>query len=63
VHWQPAQAIFRTTDLRPADWALAVLVASAVLLLDEGRKLAMRMWHRAMDAPRPADADGASPRP
>jgi len=44
VHWQPAQAIFRTTDLRPADWALAGLVASCVLLLDEGRKLALRLW-------------------
>jgi hypothetical protein len=30
--------------LRPADWALAALVASCVLLLDEGRKLALRLW-------------------
>ena len=44
VHWQPAQAIFHTTDLRPADWARAAIVASAVLLLDEGRKLAVRLW-------------------
>jgi len=51
VHWQPAQAIFHTTDLRPADWARAALVASCVLLLDEGRKLAVRLWHRGMDMP------------
>jgi P-type Ca2+ transporter type 2C len=40
VHWGPAQAIFRTTDLALTDWALAVAVASSVLLLDEARKLA-----------------------
>jgi hypothetical protein len=33
VHWAPAQAIFRTTDL-------AAAVASSVLVLDEARKLA-----------------------
>ena len=42
VHWAPAQAIFRTTDLAAADWALAAAVASSVLLLDEARKLASR---------------------
>lgn len=35
-----AQAIFRTTDLTLADWGLAALVASSVLVLDGGRKLA-----------------------
>jgi Ca2+-transporting ATPase len=39
VHWEPAQAIFRTTDLSITDWGLAVAVASSVLLLDELRKL------------------------
>ncbi len=43
VNWGPAQAIFRTTDLALADWGLAVLVASSVLLLDECRKLATRL--------------------
>ncbi len=45
VHWAPAQAIFRTTDLTLADWGLAALVASSVLLLDELRKLAWRLLH------------------
>ncbi|WP_298937576.1 cation-translocating P-type ATPase [uncultured Ralstonia sp.] len=54
VHWAPAQAIFRTTDLALADWALAAAVASGVLLLDEGRKLALRLTGR--DA-RQASAD------
>jgi Ca2+-transporting ATPase len=43
VHWAPAQAIFGTTDLRLDDWLLAALVASSVLLLDELRKLLMRV--------------------
>jgi len=41
VHWGPAQAVFRTTDLSLADWGLALSVASSVLLLDELRKLAL----------------------
>ena len=44
VHWGPAQEIFRTTDLALADWGWAFLVASSVLLLDEARKLAARLW-------------------
>ncbi|MGF1616041.1 MAG: cation-translocating P-type ATPase [Gammaproteobacteria bacterium] len=44
VHWGPAQAVFRTTDLMLTDWALATLVACSVLLLDEGRKLAAPMF-------------------
>jgi Ca2+-transporting ATPase len=42
VHWPPAQAIFHTTDLTALDWALAIGVASSVLLLDEARKYLMR---------------------
>jgi P-type Ca2+ transporter type 2C len=38
VHWPEAQGIFATTHLRPEDWLKAALVASSVLLLDEGRK-------------------------
>jgi len=62
VHWALAQAIFRTTDLALADWGLAALVASSVLMLDEARKLAARLWRwrsnpsgsrSAADAPRP----------
>jgi Ca2+-transporting ATPase len=43
VHWQPAQAIFGTMDLTPGDWFLAVAAASSVLLLDEARKLVVRL--------------------
>ncbi len=43
VHWGPAQAIFRTTDLSLADWGLAAAVASSVLLLEEARKLGARL--------------------
>ena len=43
VHWGPAQAIFDTVDLRPADWLLAALVASSVLWLDELRKGFLRL--------------------
>jgi len=44
VHWAPAQAVFRTTDLLLADWGLAALVASSVLLFDEMRKLLRRLF-------------------
>jgi Ca2+-transporting ATPase len=43
VHWAPAQAVFDTVDLTLADWALAALIASSVLLFDEIRKLAGRI--------------------
>ncbi|MCX7628074.1 MAG: HAD-IC family P-type ATPase [Methylophilaceae bacterium] len=46
VHWAPAQAVFGTTDLAPEDWLRATLVASSVLLLDEGRKLLLRCTKR-----------------
>jgi Ca2+-transporting ATPase len=51
VHWRPAQAVFGTTDLLPADWVLAALVASSVLMLDEARKLAVRLGHRQSTRP------------
>jgi Ca2+-transporting ATPase len=43
VHWAPAQAVFRTSDLSLADWALAAAVASSVLFLDEARKALARL--------------------
>ena len=46
VHWGPAQSVFDTVDLALADWALATLVASSVLLLDEGRKLTLALARR-----------------
>ena len=39
VEWLPAQSIFGTQPLNLMDWALAVAVASSVLLLEESRKL------------------------
>jgi Ca2+-transporting ATPase len=42
VHWAPAQAVFRTTALAGADWILCVAIASSILILEEGRKLAAR---------------------
>jgi Ca2+-transporting ATPase len=43
VHWAPAQTVFDTVDLQPADWGLAAAIAASVLLLDEARKLGMRL--------------------
>ncbi|MBA1146606.1 calcium-translocating P-type ATPase, PMCA-type [Ectothiorhodospiraceae bacterium WFHF3C12] len=48
VHWSPAQVIFGTTDLAPADWLLATVVASTVLALDEARKLLWRLLGRRL---------------
>ncbi len=42
VHFDPVQEIFGTADLALADWAVAVVVASSVLWIDELRKLATR---------------------
>ncbi|MDO9011645.1 MAG: cation-translocating P-type ATPase [Gallionella sp.] len=44
VHWPPAQGVFGTTALEPGDWFKAVAVASSVLLLDEARKAASRLF-------------------
>jgi Ca2+-transporting ATPase len=46
VHWAPAQAVFDTVDLTLADWVLAMLIASTVLVFDEIRKLAERIVRR-----------------
>lgn len=46
VHWPPAQAIFDTTALSAQDWGLAFAVASSILLLDEGRKLMLKLLQR-----------------
>ena len=44
VHWGPAQTIFDTTALTAHQWLLAITVASSTLLLDEARKLGLRLW-------------------
>jgi Ca2+-transporting ATPase len=49
VHWGPAQAIFRTTDLALTDWGLAFLVAASVLVLEETGKLVGRSWRCMAD--------------
>ncbi len=35
VHWEPTQAIFRTTALQPGEWAMAAAVAASGLLYGE----------------------------
>ena len=50
VHWAPAQAVFATVDLTLAEWLLVIVVASSVLLLDEARKLLMRVIGRRRNA-------------
>jgi Ca2+-transporting ATPase len=46
VHWTAAQRVFDTVDLSAAEWGLATLIASSTLLLDEARKLGIRLSHR-----------------
>ncbi|AYH45258.1 HAD-IC family P-type ATPase [Azoarcus sp. DN11] len=46
VNWPPAQQIFGTTALAAADWLRSILAASSVLLLDEARKLLLRIRER-----------------
>ena len=48
VHWAPAQAIFGTTDLAPADWLLAAGVAASVLVIEELRKLLWGLARRVV---------------
>ena len=42
VHWGPAQALFHTTDLEPAEWGVAVALGASVLVLEETLKLFFR---------------------
>jgi P-type Ca2+ transporter type 2C len=51
VHWTPAQAIFDTTALSAQDWGLAFAVASSILLLDEGRKLMLKLLQYSQRKP------------
>ena len=46
VHWPPAQAIFGTAGMMLGDWWIATAVAGSVLLLEEGRKLALAVLGR-----------------
>jgi len=42
VQWTPAHVVFDVEKLSPADWLLATLVASSVLVLEELRKWVLR---------------------
>ena len=44
VHWTPASQLFGTTGMALADWGVAIVVASTVLLLEETRKLVVRVF-------------------
>jgi len=46
VQWAPAQGIFSVEALSLADWALATAVASSILILEELRKLMLRIFRR-----------------
>lgn len=43
VHWEPAQAVFDTVDLSLNDWLLATAIGASVLVLEEARKLMVRL--------------------
>ena len=43
LHWSAAQWVFETTALSLNEWLIALAVASSILFLEEGRKLAVRM--------------------
>jgi Ca2+-transporting ATPase len=59
VHWAPLQYVFDTTDLTLGDWALATAVASSVLLIDETRKLVLRLSRRTGSPAPPGSVAGA----
>jgi P-type Ca2+ transporter type 2C len=44
VHWPPAQSIFGTRSLSLGEWGIAVGVAATIVLLEEGRKLAVALF-------------------
>lgn len=49
VHWAPAQMVFDTVDLSLNEWAVAVVVASSTLFLEEARKLLLRLFQRPVN--------------
>lgn len=52
VHWDVAQPVFDTTDLRLEDWGLAAVIASSTLFLEEGRKLLLKLLRYTLQKPR-----------
>jgi Ca2+-transporting ATPase len=61
VYWPPAQAVFKTTALSLEDWGVAVAVASSVLLLEELRKLMLRLFRGAPSRSRGDEQDKGRP--
>ena len=47
VMWGPAQAIFHTVPLSPADWLTATATAASILVIEEGRKFVSTLIHPA----------------
>jgi Ca2+-transporting ATPase len=43
VSWAPLRSLFHVTPLTVKDWLIAIAVASSVLLLEEARKLGLRV--------------------
>jgi len=54
VHWPSAQTVFGTTDLSVGQWAMAVGVASSVLILEELRKAIQRLFSQHGSVPKAA---------
>ncbi|MHB9131828.1 MAG: cation-translocating P-type ATPase [Armatimonadota bacterium] len=46
IYWPPAQLVFSTAPLSLADWGRILAVASSVFVMDELRKLVLRLLHR-----------------
>ena len=44
VEWTPAQGIFKVESLSLQDWGVATLIASSVVVLEESRKLLLRIF-------------------
>jgi Ca2+-transporting ATPase len=51
VQWTPVQGIFKVESLTLADWIIATVVASSVLVLEESRKLLMWIYRFFSDGP------------
>lgn len=51
VHWNVLQDFFGTVPLTAKEWGLAVGVSSILLVLEELRKLAVRLWQIAFHSP------------
>jgi P-type Ca2+ transporter type 2C len=64
VHWPPAQSIFGTRSLSLGEWGIAFGVAATIVLLEEGRKLAVAWFDRRPSltkSPRPTSPKDGSP--